>query len=310
MKYLIIQLSDSSASLCNYNPSQNTTLISLDKLEEGLSWGVKNGLNIQILFPDFVLPQSYLSLIDKYEHIKIGSPKPPIDKDIFIIEDINELSSIKNVDVPVVLHLTISQFLDKYINIAESLSKFCRLNICFRDTENFTDALIEKYENALTFISDKIFEHFVEGNPIQFNLLTDRTMLTEMNNCNAGVDSITLAPDGKFYICPAFYLSSLSCIGSPEEDIHIPNSHLYQLSFAPICRACDAYHCKRCIYLNLFFTNEVNTPGHKQCIMSHVERKISRKLLNRIREFGDYAPGVSIPQLNYIDPFDKIINNA
>ena len=39
---------------------------------------------------------------------------------------------------------------------------------------------------------------------VQFNLLTDRMMLKEMNNCNAGYESITLAPDGNLYICLSF----------------------------------------------------------------------------------------------------------
>lgn len=29
-----------------------------------------------------------------------------------------------------------------------------------------------------------------------------------MNNCNAGWESVTLAPDAKFYVCPAFYLGN------------------------------------------------------------------------------------------------------
>lgn len=33
-------------------------------------------------------------------------------------------------------------------------------------------------------------------------------MLDRMNNCGAGDTTITLAPDGKFYICPAFYLEN------------------------------------------------------------------------------------------------------
>ena len=47
---------------------------------------------------------------------------------------------------------------------------------------------------------------YVQGGNPQLNLLTDRIMLDRMNNCNAGWESITLASDGKFYVCPAFYL--------------------------------------------------------------------------------------------------------
>lgn len=309
MKYLIIQLSDESVSFCNYLASENASLISLDKLEKGLIWGIKHGLNIQILYPNFDLPQSYLSLIDKFEHINICSPMQNVEPGILVVDDINYLSIIHNCEIPVILHVPISFFINKYKEIASHLSKFVRLNICFTDIHFFTDTLSKDYERALDYIADKIFEFYQVGKPIQFNLITDRTLLSEMNNCNAGVETITLAPDGKFYICPAFYLSSSSAVGSPEEDIKIPNNHLYRISFAPICRECDAFHCKRCIYQNQLFTNEVNTPGHNQCVMSHIERNVSRKLLKRIREFGEYAPNISIPQIDHTDPFDNIINN-
>lgn len=30
--------------------------------------------------------------------------------------------------------------------------------------------------------------------------------ITSMINCNAGVTSYALAPNGKFYVCPAFFM--------------------------------------------------------------------------------------------------------
>jgi fructose 1,6-bisphosphatase len=42
--------------------------------------------------------------------------------------------------------------------------------------------------------------------------------------------------------------------------------------------------------------------------MSHIERKVAKKLLDEIRRYGEYAPHVSIPEIDYIDPFDKIVN--
>ena len=129
-----------------------------------------------------------------------------------------------------------------------------------------------------------------------------------MNNCNAGVDSITVAPNGNFYICPAFYLSNDRACGNSVDGVNIPNNHLYQIERAPICRECDAYHCRRCVKLNKQLTLEINTPGHQQCVMAHVERKVAKLLLNEIRKYGEYAPNVSIPDIDYNDPFYKIIN--
>ena len=67
----------------------------------------------------------------------------------------------------------------------------------------------------------------------QFNLLTDRMMLDKMNNCGAGVTNITLAPNGKFYICPAFYYSDedreIFNVGNLRDGLSIKAAHLYRV---------------------------------------------------------------------------------
>ena len=127
-----------------------------------------------------------------------------------------------------------------------------------------------------------------------------------MNNCGAGDTNITIAPNGKFYICPAFYLNDESDnVGSITEGLDIKNKQLYRLDHAPICRHCDSYQCKRCIWLNRKTTLEVNTPSHEQCVLSHIERNTSKKLLERIRLHGDFLPEINISTIDYLDPFEK-----
>ena len=153
----------------------------------------------------------------------------------------------------------------------------------------------------------KVEALYVEDKTPQLNLLTDRMMLSQMNNCGAGETSITLAPNGKFYVCPAFYYEDENdSIGDLEHGLNIKNKQLYRLDHAPICRHCDAWQCKRCIWLNRKTTLEVNTPSHEQCVMAHLERNASRKLLNNIRKHGTFLPEQEeIKEINYLDPFDK-----
>ena len=157
----------------------------------------------------------------------------------------------------------------------------------------------------LATLSAKVERLYVERKSPQLNLLTDRMMLTAMNNCNAGWENITLAPDGKFYVCPAFYLEQAYNIGTLEEGLDIKNPQLYRLDHAPICRHCDAYQCKRCIWLNRKTTLEVNTPSREQCVMAHLERNASRGLLQNIRKHGTFLPDKEISKIDYLDPFDK-----
>ena len=175
--------------------------------------------------------------------------------------------------------------------------------------------------NFYVNLSKKIEELFVQGKSPQLNLLTDRLLLGEMNNCNAGVSNVTIAPDGNFYICPAFYnlpvvdgnemtLDDICqkgfSIGSLHDGLDLKNPQLYRIDHAPICRNCDAFQCKRCIWLNRKTTCEVNTPSHEQCVVAHLERNASRDLLANIRKHGAFLPEKEITELDYLDPFDKL----
>ena len=75
------------------------------------------------------------------------------------------------------------------------------------------------------------------------------------------------------------------------------------------CKICDAYQCKRCVWLNQRVTREVNTPGRIQCLLAHCERNASKNFLENLK--SDRTPiveGISIAEIDYLDPLDCIIN--
>ena len=181
-----------------------------------------------------------------------------------------------------------------------------RLNVVITDVDTFTEQDFERYKQILHALSEHVEKLYVESKSPQLNILTDRMMLEKMNNCGAGDSNITLAPNGKFYVCPAFYYENEeNCIGDLKHGLDIKNPQLYKLNFAPICRHCDAYQCKRCIWLNRKITLEVNTPSHEQCVVAHLERNTSRELLENIRKHGMFMPDIEIKEIDYLDPFDK-----
>ena len=55
----------------------------------------------------------------------------------------------------------------------------------------------------------------------------------------------------------------------------IPDAELLRLDHAPLCRRCDAYACRRCVWLNRKLTRELNVPSHRQCVLAHIERNAS-----------------------------------
>ena len=181
------------------------------------------------------------------------------------------------------------------------------------DVETFSDDDLQTYQALLSDLSEVVESEYTKGHAVQFNLLTDRMMLSAMNNCNAGDENITLASDGKFYVCPAFYQAETATtienkaqsIGDLKSGLNVRNPQLYKLSHAPICRNCDAYQCKRCVWLNRKMTLEFNTPSHEQCIVAHTERNVSRNLLQNIRKHGVFMPEVEIKEIAYLDPFEN-----
>jgi CXXX repeat peptide maturase len=324
LQYLVILLDDTSVAYCHAdNPLKERHLMPIETLKKGILFGMKQNLMIQYVFPDYELPKEYAEVIESIDNVKIY---PAGCKPVTGIEDDN------NADVEVanaipnkvetknlVLRLVFSEMLAKKDEIAKLFASGARINLCITDVEKFTDEQIETYKQVLKEWNAVLLNLYKHGQSPQFNLLTDRMMLEKMHNCEAGVSNITLAPNGKFYLCPAFYYdeqtkvdnqlnhhqpTSDNSVGDLEKGLDIPNLQLLKLDHAPLCRNCDAYQCRRCIWLNRKLTWDNNTPSHQQCVMAHLERNASRDLLNDIRKVGEFMPNIDIKEINYLDPFE------
>lgn len=316
LKYLIIQLDDISVSFCHYkNYKTNNKLIDLNFLKEAVFWSMKENLSIQFVYPDYELPKEYKNVIDTIEHADIVSASNKDETlrknaDIVVFNDIKELSQYDFIKGQgYIVKTTLLDLFKEYHLISAIFPKVNRINVVITDLNDLGNDEQNTYDKILTELSQDVYKQFQAGHPIYINLLTDRIFLEKMNNCNAGDEVITVAPDGKFYVCPAFYLYEEKDEGNLQDGLKVRNPQLYKYTHAPICRKCDAYQCKRCIWLNKQLTLEVNTPSHEQCVISHIEREQSRKLLNSLRKLGTFMPGTVITKLNYLDPFDKLLES-
>jgi len=305
LKYLIVLLDDNAVSYCHYSPKSEPGIpISSAILKKAIRWAMKENLSVQFVYPKVDVSDEIASLIDTIDHTDIG----PSDAEIVVLNSWDEVSTTNRViGRSYVLRTRMEDLLSNGESLISILALADRINIVVTDVESFSDLDIEKYQSFLDSLIPTIIDEYKCAHQVQFNLLTDRLMLKEMNNCNAGYESITLAPDGKFYICPAFYLNGEQCIGDIDNGLDIKNSQLYKLDHAPICRICDAFQCKRCIWLNKKLCREVNTPSHQQCVMAHVERIVSKKLLDEFRRIdSSFMSKIDIPEVEYLDPFDKV----
>ncbi len=307
LQYLIILLDETSTSFCHYeapsnSPKKRRTLIPLETLRQGIRFGMMENLMIQYVYPDYELPEEYQEVLESIDHSKI-KPYGQEDADVLVVDGFQQVKAT----VPVVLRVTKKELFAHQAEVAEMLVDVPRLNVVLTDVETFTEADFGAYKECLTRLAANVERLYVDDKSPQLNLLTDRMMLSQMNNCGAGDTTITLAPNGKFYVCPAFYYENEpDSIGDLEHGLDIKNKQLYKLGYAPICRHCDAWQCKRCIWLNRKTTLEVNTPSHEQCVVAHLERNASRELMQNIRRHGTFLPEQEdIEEIDYLDPFDK-----
>ena len=307
LKYLVVLLDDTSVSYCHYsNKKTECKLISLEDLKAGIVFAMKENLMIQFVYPSYELNQDYKDIIHSIDHSKIVPVGYSEQGDVIIANSIEELSNCSiDENSTYVLCTNIQELIGSQDSLKNILRKVVRFNLVFTDIADFTSADFDKYNSFLQAMIQETEQLFISGKSPQLNILTDRMMLDCMNNCNAGWENITLAPNGKFYVCPAFYWADEDCcIGNLHEGLNIRNPQLYKLSCAPLCRNCDAYQCKRCIWLNRKMTYEVNTPSHEQCVIAHLERNASRQLLSNIRKHGAFLPDKEIKEIKYLDPFD------
>ncbi len=316
LQYLVILLDDASTSYCHYNPSPSQhQLISLADLKEGIRFAMKENLMIQYVYPEYDLPQEYKEAIETLDHSKIIPSTSPLAEDADVVVFNNWKDAVGfflDESATYVLRICKEDLFAQKDFIETFVSRVKRLNIVITDVETFTENDFSKYQSVLDSFGKEIGNLYKAGHSPQLNVITDRIALTQMNNCNAGCNNITLAPDGKFYICPAFYYSEEEketfCVGDLKNGLAIKAAKLYKLEYAPLCRICDAYQCKRCVWINRKMTYDITTPSHEQCVLAHLERNASRKVFEEVRKKKEFYPEQNIKEIDYLDPFDVRID--
>lgn len=312
IRYLLVQLSSSSTSFCHYKPlSDKEEVLSVENLRQAIIYSMKENIRLNVLYPNERLSDEYSKCLSNFNSVKIAESSSYYSEisDVLVYNSVQTFNSYDLQEGKICILLVSSHKLCDLQDIdIERLRKVSRLNVVIQDFETMSSQEIIKYKKVLSDLSGNLESIYKNSGSTQVNNLSDILFLHSMNNCNAGVDSIALAPNGNLYLCPAFYYTNPEfSIGNPMSGFEIKNQYLLKLEYAPICRICDAFHCKRCIWLNKRMTGEFNTPSKEQCLVSHIERNESRKLLTKLRKIEEsFAPGKEIQELDYMDPFEKI----
>lgn len=314
IQYIIIPLADDAVSFCHYPQRNTTSWIDKDVLQKAILFAMKQDYAIQYIYPNRELPSELDGVIKSMTHTKMMSVQHPksVDADVIVVDGDEQYQSLlqEHLEKAIVLRTDVPSLKRIGARLKSEKRTFARLNIVLTDILYAEECGFETYKTILSDLSDYVFSQYLQGKQPQINVLTDRWKQDKMNNCDAGVNNITMSPDGSFYLCPGFMqYGAEAIVGNIDEGVKIPNQQLLKLDHAPICRVCDAYHCHRCVWMNVQSTLEVNTPSHEQCVMSHLEREASKALLQRLSEAGVRIQNVSeIADIDYLDPFQKVIH--
>ena len=167
-------------------------------------------------------------------------------------------------------------------DIIGHLSNYARrINIIPNDYLTWTEPEINKYTAQLALIKQNYDAQ--EYGDISINLFEQKSMFS---SCHAGTNQITLAPDGKFYICPAFYFNGLQPVGNIKHGYVIPDVDQYSVEKAPYCRSCNNTSCLRCHYLNIINTGHVNIPPQDLCHIHEIETNVCSTLEQEASIYG------------------------
>jgi uncharacterized protein len=297
--YIQIMTSDNITPHCHYRNWKNTNNVMSDKMiTKAIDFCINNSYeyvfigkpseNIKAKSP------STFYLIDQNEYISNN------DEQVIKIYD-NEIKNNDNVRNCILL--VNRNNIDKLsVYIKELIVNKSRINIKLEDIENWTTIDIDRYENQLDILIDLLEEKYVAKEFVEIDVLTDILNSTKHYNCNNGEKTFTLAPNGKLYICPAFYFNDENdYIGDLNSNSININKNLMDINKSPLCSKCDAYSCSACKFMNKKLTSEYLIPSKIQCLITNKERNKSLVLQERLNKLGDKTIN-HIEKSEYDDP--------
>jgi CXXX repeat peptide maturase len=315
IKYLITLIDSNAESFCYYKANKNKAdktngIISLELLDKVIDYAEENKIGINFIFSNNKITIKHEKKIEGAAHVKIlPFNLNSIYKENILILDSEDAESINKLefskDKNIILRLIREDIFNLHQMILKLNGKFKRLNLILLDLEQYTSNDINNYKTQINLSANYLLNQYKSGNPIELNFLSDRLILDKFISCKAGIDHITVAPNGKFYICPAFYHDNENnSIGDLENGITNLDNRILTFDEAPTCSTCDSYHCKQCVFLNRETFLEFNTPSFfQQCAVYHIDREGSRIIYSALQNSGLSGNFKPINVRAYNDPF-------
>lgn len=316
-KQMYFLLTDDAVEYCNYSKSDSKKMMNENSIIDGLKYAREHFFQPIFIHNNCSKEKIYSSQNEELKkelltsdiiHIRpVSENMKWVNKsrDIFVFKQ-NDIKSWKEELANCILIVEAEDISKMGENVIQLMKNVKRINLKFRYKNAFD---LEAYKYNLNNICNEICSYFINNNAREINILTDRIFLNEMDNCFAGERNFCLAPDGNKYICPAFYYGNEDAIVLDENGKCIGRESMVAFEKAFVCQKCDAYQCNRCVFENKRTTNEFNVPGEFQCKKAHIEREMSRMLLDKLKE-NERCMNKKIDKLKYEEPYDYFKENA
>lgn len=319
LQSVVIITGGDAPAFCSYDADGKIETMSADVFEKSIDFCRSNNLSATIVYSNrFMADHGHLT--DHFPHVKIVSFDMMTrydvsgESDFIVINDMDTFAAgclDEKVKSNIILRINLAEAKHLPMIVYQYHKLFRRLNVIFKDIPQATEEGLNRFRINIQPLKDIMVELFMSGSLFEFNMVTDRLVLSGVNSCEAGITHITIAPDGHFYICPAFYYHNEGeAVGTLTTGTNIVNSQLLSFEYSPLCKICDCYQCKRCIYLNKQLTRELNTPSHQQCVLSHHERNLTGMILQKLQNKEMFTEIKEISPLFYLDPLEVYRDNT
>ncbi|MDT8902419.1 CXXX repeat peptide maturase [Anaeroselena agilis] len=312
LTHLLVLVDGSAPPFCHYgHDRRECELMPLATLKKAVAFARSGGLALTLLLGREELPPAYRAALAETEFAAIV-PAGLANRypDAILVLDAEDPGSFPDeacAGQRLILRLPRRRLGDMAALVASCAGRAARLDLYLADIDRYTAADIGEYGRQLKLAAEYVTDLYRQGSLPEMNIFSDRLLLSGMRNCDAGAAHLTVAPNGLLYICPGFYYDDEEHpAGSLADGVTLANRRLLELTNAPICSCCDAFHCKRCIYLNRKTTLEWNTPSREQCVLAHLERNAAGLIREQLGTTPPFSRLRFIPAIDYLDPFEQM----